>query len=106
MRSGGRGRRPKCGRSIFQIVIFQFQVVILSEAKDLAGCGKTSPQGESIASAAKAALKAGCLSQRFSECVRTGVLAIRCNEEFNNTVPEGRPNLAQRFSVCVRTDFR
>ena len=48
MPSGGRGRRRKCGRSIFQIVIFQFQVVILSEAKDLAGCGKTSPQGKTL----------------------------------------------------------
>src|ERR1019366_9573341 len=39
------------------------------------------------------------LAQRFSVCVRTGVLAIRWNEELDNTAPEGRTNLAQRFSA-------
>ena len=29
--------------------------------------------------------------------VRSGVLAIRWNEELENTAPEGRTNLAQRF---------
>ena len=32
-------------------------------------------------------------------CVRTDVLAIRWNEEFENAAPEGRTNLAQRFSA-------